>query len=105
RILRRRGVQSLLALPVFSEKRWGGAMVLESSKEDYAWGAEDIRMMQTVADMIGAFVASRQTHEELWDKMQMLESFRNATVDQILDMERLEKENAALKKRLEEGGA
>lgn len=65
RILRRRGVRSLAAFPVWGQSHWYGFICVEDLENDREWSASEKTFLQTVADMIGAFLENASHRHQL----------------------------------------
>ncbi len=64
-ILEIQGIVSILLLPVFVKEKWYGFIGFDDCVHARKWGGEEIRMLQTAADMLGTFICRKQTEEEL----------------------------------------
>lgn len=64
-VLRRRGVRSLAAFPVWGHSHWYGFICVEDLEEDRDWSASEKTFLQTVADMIGAFLENANRQQQL----------------------------------------
>lgn len=71
-ILEEFNAKSILLIPVVWDSRWRGFLSFEGNDPDRRWSREEIRLLQTAADMLGAFMerchaadALRRAHEDL----------------------------------------
>ncbi len=53
-------IQSVLLLPIFVDEKWVGVLRFEDQNPDAVWGDEELRMLQTAAQMIGGYLARRK---------------------------------------------
>lgn len=71
-ILEEFNAKSILLVPVVWDGRWRGFLSFEGNDPDRRWSREEIRLLQTAADMLGAFLerchaaeALRRAHDDL----------------------------------------
>ncbi len=57
--LRQQDVHSVVALPLHVGERWYGFIRFDDTRRDLLRGDEDLRLLRTVADLIGAFIERR----------------------------------------------
>lgn len=56
---------SMLILPIASLGHWYGFIAFEDNKNHREWSEEDVRLLQTSADMLGAYIEAKYYEEEL----------------------------------------
>jgi len=64
-ILELLGTRSILALPLWVEGKWYGMIGFEDNKELREWSEDDIRMLQTAADIIDDYIERKRIAEDL----------------------------------------
>ncbi|MDJ0782331.1 MAG: PAS domain S-box protein [Desulfosarcinaceae bacterium] len=82
-----RGALSFLLLPIQVQGQWWGALGLENSARSDTWQADDIRLLRTVAAMIGAFIGRKRAEEALAKSEQQLRLLAENTLDGIWQMD------------------
>ncbi|MEJ2642437.1 MAG: PAS domain S-box protein, partial [Desulfosarcinaceae bacterium] len=82
-----RGVLSFLILPIQVKGRWWGALGFENCQQPYCWQADDIRLLRTVAAMIGDFIGRKRAEEALARSEQQLRLLAENTLDGIWQMD------------------
>ncbi|MEW6200179.1 MAG: PAS domain S-box protein [Planctomycetota bacterium] len=71
-ILERHGVRSVLLLPITIDGQWRGFLGLDDPRER-VWDQEEVRLLQTAAGLIGAFVGRRRTDQRLRESNAIME--------------------------------
>ncbi len=64
-ILEKQGIKSLLAIPVYAEKTLMGFIGFDNVKTTGFWTAEDITMLQIMAEIMGNAIGRRQAEETI----------------------------------------
>lgn len=72
-IFQERGVQSLLAIPIYVSGSWYGFIIFHDCVNPRIWEDEDVRLLRTVADMIGSYLERKKTQEELKEAKEQAE--------------------------------
>lgn len=57
--------ESMLLLPIQVSGKWYGCLGFENGVSTHTWAEEDIRLLQTAAEMIGTYITHTQAEEEL----------------------------------------
>ncbi|MFQ5751851.1 MAG: PAS domain S-box protein, partial [bacterium] len=73
-VLEPQGILSILALPINVGAKWFGFIGFDDVKNKRNWNDEDIRLLQTAAEMIGGYIEHQQAEEALQESE---ERFRN----------------------------
>ncbi|NIR47655.1 PAS domain S-box protein, partial [candidate division KSB1 bacterium] len=73
-VLEPQDIQSILILPINVGTEWYGIVGFDDVNQKRQWGEEDIRLLQTAAELIGGYIEHRQAEEAL---MESEERFRN----------------------------
>lgn len=64
-ILEPQGILSILILPIWVEGRWYGFIGFDDTVNKRLWNEEDIRLLRTAAEMIGAYIGRKKAEESL----------------------------------------
>ena len=64
-ILESQDILSILVLPIRVEKKWYGFVGFDDTAQYRKWDKENIRLLQTAAGMIGAYIERKQAAEAL----------------------------------------
>ena len=64
-ILQRRGVRSLLVLPIHAEDRWRGFIGLAALREETVWNSDDVLLLRAAADMLSGHLTLRAAQERV----------------------------------------
>ncbi len=64
-ILEAQSIQSILVLPVHLSGKWYGFIGFDDVTRARVWGEEDIRLLQTAAEMIGGYIEHKKAEESL----------------------------------------
>jgi anti-sigma regulatory factor (Ser/Thr protein kinase) len=64
-LLESQGIKSLLALPVHLGYEWYGFIGLDDVETPRVWDEQDVRLLQTVAEMLGAYLNRRRAEQAL----------------------------------------
>jgi PAS domain S-box-containing protein len=78
---------AFLILPIQVQGQWWGALGFENCRQPYGWQADDIRLLRTVAAMIGDFIARKRAEEALAKSEQQLRLLTENTLDGIWQMD------------------
>lgn len=71
-ILERHGVYSVLLLPIAIDGQWQGFLGLDDPRER-VWDQEEVRLLQTAAGLVGAFVGRRRADQRLRESNAIME--------------------------------
>jgi signal transduction histidine kinase/ActR/RegA family two-component response regulator len=71
--LEEHGAQAMLLVPVRWEGSWQGFLGFEDTQTAHGWSPEEIRILRTVAEMVGAFKARQRVEESLHSAYDSLE--------------------------------
>lgn len=77
-LLRSRGALSVLVLPLWVSGQWHGFLGVEDTRSRRAWGVEDVRLLQSAAEMIGFQLGRVQAEAELRRLLQAIEQAAEA---------------------------
>jgi len=72
-ILWAQGICSILILPIIVNGDWMGFIGFDDTREAREWNENDIRLLQTAAEMIGCYWDRKQTHTRLREANDTLE--------------------------------
>ncbi|MFW9996137.1 MAG: GAF domain-containing sensor histidine kinase [Candidatus Odinarchaeota archaeon] len=75
---REQGIQSILVLPTFVEGKWYGFIGFESMKKAKKWSKEDINLLSTSSEMIGAYYERKFAELKLKRQKEELSEFAHA---------------------------
>ena len=64
-ILRSQDIISLLVLPIRVDDRWFGFIGFDDTQTRREWNDNDVRLLHTAADMIGAYIARKRSQDKL----------------------------------------
>ncbi|MBB5021172.1 PAS domain-containing sensor histidine kinase [Desulfurispira natronophila] len=59
------GIQSILVIPLYSQGSWIGFIGLDDIQHERSWDTNDIRLLRTGAEVIGAYMEHREFQQEL----------------------------------------
>jgi len=77
----KRGVKSLLAVPVFIESRWWGVLGLSACREGRYWDGTDIAILKIAGSLLGSAIERQQAIEhQIEQERRFRELVENATV-------------------------
>ena len=62
---RRQEIVSLLVIPIFTGGTWYGFIGFDDTREEKVWGADEVSLLRTAAQMIGAYLLQRRTMRAL----------------------------------------
>jgi len=65
KVLEPQDILSILVLPIFSGGDWYGFIGFDDTRMPRTWTEEDVRLLQTAAEMIGAFIARGRAEAKL----------------------------------------
>ncbi len=105
------GVQSILLLPLFWDGQWRGVLGFDDLHTANGWTTDEIRVLRTAAEMVGAYMQRRKGEESLrraYDSLERRVEERtadltraNAQLQQEVAVRRMaEKEKARLESQL-----
>jgi signal transduction histidine kinase len=84
-LLQRHGVCSLLLLPVFVNGHWWGILGFDDLAENRSWTDADVGLLQTAAEVLGAFVERGRWQEHLRKaQSQLLQTEKMATIGALV---------------------
>lgn len=72
-ILEQQAIATILAIPVNVKSRWYGFLSFSDSRDIREWSLDSIGILQTAAEMIGAYMGLKQTEKMLVDARDTLE--------------------------------
>ncbi|MBD3376743.1 PAS domain S-box protein [candidate division KSB1 bacterium] len=64
-LLQKENISSILLLPIFVESHWHGFIGFDEIEAERIWNDQDIRLLNTAAEMIGGFLAKAQADKAL----------------------------------------
>lgn len=64
-VLAEQKIQSILVLPLWMNGAWFGVISFDDVEQKRAWNEEDIRLLQTAAEMIGLYLERKKVLEDL----------------------------------------
>jgi len=64
-VLESEGILSMLILPLWMEGQWYGFIGFSDEKKRREWNEEDIRLLQTAAEMVGIYIERKRFEEAL----------------------------------------
>lgn len=100
-LMQTHGVQSLLLLPLSWDGRWRGFLGFDDVRHQRAWGHEEIRVLRTACEMVGACKERQRSENQLLAAYDELERrVEERTSDLRLANEELERE-ATVRRRAE----
>ncbi len=65
RVLAPQQIVSLLVLPIWVEQQWFGFIGFDDTKRERTWDEEDVRLLQSAAEMIGASIERQRSDNRL----------------------------------------
>ncbi len=71
-VLERHGVRSVLLLPIAIDGQWQGFLGFDDLRER-VWDQEEVRLLQTAAGLVGAFVGRRRADQRLRESNAIME--------------------------------
>jgi PAS domain S-box-containing protein len=84
-ILETQGILSILVLPIFVQDEWYGFIGFDDTATLRKWTDEDIRLLQTAGEMIGAYFERKDISERLRESEERLRLVLDATSDGVWD--------------------
>ena len=85
KLLQPQEILSLLVLPVWIGEKWYGFIGFDQVKNQREWMVEDVRLLQTAAEMIGSHLARKEVEKALKENEQKLREL-NATKDKFFSI-------------------
>ena len=80
-VLAPQGILSILNIPVSVTGAWYGFIGFDDTVSPRAWSGEDVRLLQTAAEMVGAHIARERAVEELGRRQAKMDGiFRTAPI-------------------------
>ena len=73
RFMEKMGIVSTLLLPISVKNKWYGFVSFSDTQSVREWNKESVRILQTAAEMIGAYMGLKQTEKMLVNARDMLE--------------------------------
>lgn len=64
-ILKAQGNVSILILPLWVENQWYGFISFDNMESSWVWSDDDIRLLQTAAEMVGIYIERKKVLEDL----------------------------------------
>ncbi len=84
-VLSQFGIKSLLAIPVLVAGQWWGLLGFDDVENERRWTQEDIRLLQTAAVVIGAFIERAAMQEHLHvAQAHLLQTEKMATIGALV---------------------
>lgn len=74
RLLESQGARSLAAFPIWGQRNWYGYVGVADLRQTRSWTQDDMTFLQTVADMLGAFLEHRHHSQQLADAIDQLQT-------------------------------
>ncbi|WP_160718915.1 ATP-binding protein [Isachenkonia alkalipeptolytica] len=59
-VLSSQGIQSLLVIPIFVEKKWYGFLGFDEVLQKRRWNEQDVGILNTAADMMGSYIEKKK---------------------------------------------
>jgi len=75
KVLQNQDILSILVLPIRAGCAWYGFIGFDDTTTRREWGEEDVRLLRTVAEMIGTYIHREQAGEKLLAYQEQLRSF------------------------------
>ena len=102
RVLESFDIKSLLVLPTWGAERWHGFVGIDDTAAAREWDRESVRVLQTAAEMIGAYLDRRQADQALREQADLLKSKNQKLKDQRQQLEKKQSELVAMNSVLAE---
>ncbi|MGF1510673.1 MAG: sensor histidine kinase [Myxococcota bacterium] len=84
-LLRASSVVSILVIPVWVECEWGGILGFDDMRHEREWTEDDIRLLETAAQVIGAFLERGRVQESLQKaQTQLIQTEKMATIGALV---------------------
>ena len=77
-------ILSILLLPISVAGNWYGFVGFDDVRKERDWGDEDIRLLQTSAEMIGGYIEHRQAEDALRESEERFRSIAQSANDAII---------------------
>ncbi|RMG93095.1 MAG: GAF domain-containing protein [Chloroflexi bacterium] len=68
-ILKAQKIQSVLILPIQVEGKWYGYIGFDNTREAHKWSDDDVRLLQTAADMIGIYLEHQKLEHNVRESL------------------------------------
>ncbi|MDF1547552.1 MAG: PAS domain S-box protein [Bacteroidales bacterium] len=85
KILEAQNIKSILVIPIWVNRMWYGFIGFDDVKLERKWNLEDIKLLKTVAEMIGLYLENNQKQATIVKSNKELEIL-NATKDKFLSI-------------------
>lgn len=85
KILEAQNTKSILVIPIWVNRMWYGFIGFDDVKIEKKWNLEDIKLLKTVAEMIGLYMENNQNQATIVKSNKELEIL-NATKDKFLSI-------------------
>ncbi len=82
-VLEEQGIRSLIILPIYTERKLWGFIGFDDCKQEREWKDEDVRLLQTIAEMLGAAIGRKQVEESLDFERRQLVSIFDSTAEAV----------------------
>ena len=74
-----RNVQAMLAVPIFVNEVWWGILGFDACRKIRQWNSEEIKILQTAAEIIGAAIQRDENEKKLLESAGKIKTFIEAT--------------------------
>jgi signal transduction histidine kinase/ActR/RegA family two-component response regulator len=100
-LLQEQNILSLLVLPIFTAENLYGFIGFDDVKKQRNWNQEDIALLRTSAEMIGAWLLRQKIEADLLEREAQYREIFNTVTDALLVVDNAEKEKLELLSQLE----
>lgn len=94
-LLESQGILSVLILPLWVRQAWYGCLVFEDKRQPREWAEADIQLLQTAADLIGAYLQRQKIEQTLRESEEKAHQYATELIARIKE-ERRQREIAAI---------
>lgn len=77
-VLEPQGILSLLAIPMHAGGRWHGFIGFDDTEQEREWDANDVFILNTAAEMIGAFIERSRAYEAVLESERQMRLILNS---------------------------